>query len=77
MTDKTVTVILPVNVWGRLASIADSQGVKVADVIALAVAKEIRDVKVVDQLQVLQDALDQARANGWRAPRRGKTKGTK
>lgn len=72
MADKTISVTLPAHVWGRLASIADSQGVRVADVVALAVAREIRDVRVVDQLSVLQDALDRARADGWRAPRRGK-----
>ncbi|TQL46689.1 hypothetical protein FB562_2213 [Homoserinimonas aerilata] len=41
MNTKTVTVTLPVTVWGRLASIADKQGVRVADVLAHAVAAEV------------------------------------
>lgn len=73
MADKTISVTLPAHVWGRLASIADSQGVRVADVVALAVAREIRDERVLTRLQVLQDGLDRARRNGWQAPRRGKT----
>lgn len=76
MPDKTIPVTLPAKVWGRLASIADAQGVKVADVIALAIAQKVHD-SLPDNLARLQQGLDEARASGWRAPRRGKTRGTK
>lgn len=81
---KTVQLTLPDHVWGRLASMADTSGLKVADLIGDAVedvleptAKERRAynrrVVPVDRLAVLDAELSAARRSGWRAPVRGRT----
>lgn len=80
---RTVPVVLPDYVWGRLASIAEFRGVKVADVIADALWETLRhprrDVQERalgpsgDNLRMLSAELNAARAAGWRAPRRERT----
>ncbi|GAA3730356.1 hypothetical protein GCM10022239_03690 [Leifsonia bigeumensis] len=84
MVLRTVPVTLPEPVWGRLASIADRRGVKVADLIADAVQAVVsapnHDVRahlvpvmlppVEDRLAELNRELNAARASGWHVPRR-------
>ena len=83
MRFKTVTVTLPERVWGHLASIADIQGVRVSDVLAHAIAAELKRsprapfdadyVSTFDSpLDELQYELREAARSGWRVPRRGK-----
>ena len=83
MRFKTVTVTLPERVWGHLASIADIQGVQVADVLAHAVAAELKRsprapldsdyVPTFDSpLDELRYELKEATRSGWRVPRREK-----
>lgn len=85
MTDRTIPVTLPELVWGRLASIADRRGVKVADLVGDAVVAVVsspaHDVRahlvpvvlppVEGRLAELKAELDAARLSGWRAPRKG------
>lgn len=85
---KTVQLTLPDKVWGRLASMADTQGLKVADLLGDAVedlleptAKERREYnrKVIplDRLALLNAEVSAARRSGWRAPVRGRQLGDK
>jgi len=66
-----VTLELPDRVWGRLASMADTRNVKVADLIADAVTGILPPPPT--HLEQLEHELRQARRNGWRAPRREKS----
>lgn len=83
---KTVQLTLPDHVWGRLASMADTNGLSVADLVGDAVenlleptARERREYKRVvvptDSLALLDFELSAARRAGWRAPIRGRRVG--
>lgn len=66
-----VSLELPDRVWGRLTSLAETQGMTVADLIGDAVAGLLPAPVKVSPLDLLQHELRLARADGWRAPRRG------
>jgi len=81
MAGRTVPVTLPDRVWGRLASVAETNGVKVGDLIAAAILRELetpaqrpRHVPEVlaasnDPLADVMHEIREARDAGWRAPR--------
>lgn len=66
MATRTVQVIVPEWVWGRLASIADRQHRRISDVIADQLLETITGDG--DQLADLTKELKVARRSGWRAP---------
>lgn len=84
---RRVEVILPEMVWGRLATIADKRGVKVADLIGDAIFDVIGGDPQVRppldgstgapgrRLDVLDAAVKGARLGGYRAPRYGTKRG--
>lgn len=81
----TVRLTLPEKVWGRLASIADNRGSKVAELLVEAALRstesdrverarvQVASAPVVGgKLAELSAELKAARAAGYRAPMRGK-----
>jgi hypothetical protein len=81
----TVKFTLPTEVWGRLASIADNRGVRVADLLSEAVGRVAERDRVERSRECVSSApvvggklaellveLRLARAAGYRAPVRGR-----
>ena len=46
-SDETVAVMIPRQVWGQMASIADNQGVTVADLLVAGVNAAIKKMPIV------------------------------
>ena len=71
MPARTIPVVLPEQVWGRLASLADNKHVSVSELLTdMLTASALGDpTRPLDQLN---NELSAARANGWRVPRRGR-----
>lgn len=71
MTEKTIPIRLPLEVWGRLASRADTDGVTVADLIADAIQtvagiRPKRGIPAANTLEAERLAIIRPlRAAGW------------